>query len=371
MGRTSKRADGLREKKVMINGKRYSIYAKTELEMLQKIEEKRQEIEHASFKVVKDMTVREYADRWIENRRNAVTSTTIRSHQIKLKRICKTEIDRAGHLFGDLMLTEVEPDHVRELQHRLERDGFHSSTVNTSVSEIRSVFKDAVVDRIITFNPAAGIKPIKRTEEEARDKNHRALSDEEIKTFFEAAKGTWYYDLYVFLIQTGCRVGEAGALMYDDVSDGIVSIKRSVTRSEYGDYEIGRTAKTKSGIRDIPLNELAKEALEEQKRFNFESLGEEAANKDPRYFRNTKGGVVGCHPVNVAIRTICKKTGIENFSTHAFRHTFATRAIMSGMMPKTLQEILGHSDINLTMNLYSHVMPSTKIEEMGNVHIEI
>ena len=59
------------------------------------------------------------------------------------------------------------------------------------------------------------------------------------------------------------------------------------------------------------------------------------------------------------------------FSTHAFRHTFATRATESGMMPKTLQDILGHADINMTMNLYSHVMDETKIKEMGRVHIKL
>ena len=69
------------------------------------------------------------------------------------------------------------------------------------------------------------------------------------------------------------------------------------------------------------------------------------------------------------IANICKKCGVERFTAHALRATFATRAIESGMNPKTLQEILGHSDIKVTMNIYAHVMDTTKTAEMQNVKV--
>lgn len=61
--------------------------------------------------------------------------------------------------------------------------------------------------------------------------------------------------------------------------------------------------------------------------------------------------------------------GIERFTAHAFRDTFATRAVESGMQAKTLQEILGHADIGITMNLYAHVMEDTKRRQMAAVHV--
>ena len=64
------------------------------------------------------------------------------------------------------------------------------------------------------------------------------------------------------------------------------------------------------------------------------------------------------------IRKIAAKAGIETFSMHTFRHTFATRCIEAGMKPKTLQQILGHSNINITMNLYVHVTDDEKKREM-------
>ena len=89
----------------------------------------------------------------IENRKNSILSTTIRSHQNFLKRICDIKIDYRGHRFGDLKLREVEPDHVREVQRRLEKQGLYSTTINATISEIRSVFKEAVIDRIVDYNP--------------------------------------------------------------------------------------------------------------------------------------------------------------------------------------------------------------------------
>ena len=196
------------------------------------------------------------------------------------------------------------------------------------------------------------------------------MTDDEIHRFFEAAEGVWYYNLFVVMIQTGCRAGEACALMYEDVGEEFLSIKRTVTRNEDGNYVIGSTAKTKAGVREIPLNDTIREVLADQREFN-EKNHMNKDEGDTLYFHNSRGGVTSAHHINETIEVICRDNGIEPFSTHAFRHTFATRAIESGMMPKTLQDILGHADINMTMNLYSHVMDETKIKEMGRVHISL
>ena len=76
-------------------------------------------------------------------------------------------------------------------------------------------------------------------------------------------------------------------------------------------------------------------------------------------------------PINREIGRICKRTGIEKFQLHALRATFATRCIESGMNPRTLQEILGHADFGLTMNLYGHVVDDTKRKAMQELSIAI
>ena len=72
---------------------------------------------------------------------------------------------------------------------------------------------------------------------------------------------------------------------------------------------------------------------------------------------------------DASIDLVCRRLKMERITSHAFRDTFATRAIESGMNPKTLQSILGHASIKMTMDLYAHVMEDTKIEEMQKVSV--
>ena len=67
---------------------------------------------------------------------------------------------------------------------------------------------------------------------------------------------------------------------------------------------------------------------------------------------------------NKILKKLCDKAGIKKFSMHTLRHTFATRCIESGMKPKTLQNILGHANISMTMDLYVHVTEDEKEKEM-------
>ena len=77
-----------------------------------------------------------------------------------------------------------------------------------------------------------------------------------------------------------------------------------------------------------------------------------------------KGELVKNSTYDTALFKICDKVGIKRFSMHVLRHTFATRYIGAGMMPKTLQKILGHSNIGITMNLYVHITEDEKHKEI-------
>ena len=81
-------------------------------------------------------------------------------------------------------------------------------------------------------------------------------------------------------------------------------------------------------------------------------------------FLNRKGTPTKNSTYDAHLNKLTEKAGIANFSMHTLRHTFATRCIEAGMRPKTLQNILGHSSINITMNLYVHVTDEASKEEM-------
>ncbi len=372
MAKTPKRRDGRKEKKVTINGVRYSVYGRTEQELMENILRKREELEEAAFKPGKELTLDEYVIRFIDNRRDTVKSTTVRSYKMKLKKLCECKVGPGAPKLGKLKLAAIEADHIRAVQRKLKKDGLNSNSINGMVVILKTVFKEAMYDRLLKYNPVDGVRPLRKDSERATDTIHRALTETETKRFFEVArKESRYYELYRFLINTGCRVGEAGALKYDDVKDGFIVINKTITRNGDGENVIGDTTKTKAGERRIPMTPVAKEALDNQKRYNFESQGAEAFKKERVFFWNARGGYIDAAHVGQDVKRMCRLCGVEKFTPHAFRDTFATRCIESGMTMKTLQEILGHSDISMTMNLYAHCMEETKVKEMANVNIAL
>lgn len=358
---------GLYRSRFTVNGKRYSVTAPSVRECRELEALKRQEIEECSYKTGENISLDAYFDRWIEAKQGTVKETTLRANNMMYATISKTEIDKAGTHFGELKIKAIEVQNVRDLQKTIAET--HSTrTTNDTISLLKSILQSAVmIDRIIEYNPAAPVKALKRTEPQARDNIHRALTREETRTFLSHAEDSWYYNLYVFLLATGCRIGEAGALEVCDIRKKSITISRTVTRTASGGYKIGDDTKTAAGRREIPITDEARRAIEQQ-RFITEQLFGELENLTDTIFRSPRGNVLKSSPVNEDIKRICEMAGLKYFGVHAFRDTFATRCVESGMQPKTLQTIMGHSDISMTMNLYAHCMPETQQEQLKAVN---
>ena len=123
-------------------------------------------------------------------------------------------------------------------------------------------------------------------------------------------------------------------------------------------------------MRDIPVTPEIMSIIETQRKINREYSN--VVSIAEYVFHLPEGTPISRERVQSEIDRVLKKineTGdhIERFTSHCFRHTFATRAIEAGMQPQTLKTILGHSSLSMTMDLYSHVLPNTKAEEMQKV----
>lgn len=350
-----------------MNGKRCAVYGASVKEVKEKEIKKRQEIEEGSYKTGGNINLDDYFERWIEAKEGTAKETTLRANRMMYRAISKVEIDKTGAHFGELKIKAIEVQNVRDLQKTIAET--HSTrTTNDTISLLKSILQSAVmIDRIIEYNPAAPVKALKRTEPQARDNIHRALTREETRTFLSHAEDSWYYNLYVFLLATGCRIGEAGALEVCDIRKKSITISRTVTRTASGGYKIGDDTKTAAGRREIPITDEARRAIEQQ-RFITEQLFGKLENLTDTIFRSPRGNVLKSSPVNEDIKRICEMAGLKYFGVHAFRDTFATRCVESGMQPKTLQTIMGHSDISMTMNLYAHCMPETQQEQLKAVN---
>ena len=374
----TKTKDGRKQITFMFSGKRYYCYGRTLKEAEEKAREKRRNLEEGRYKKGKELSLDEYHERWAAARYGTVREATIRKQSFEYAAAANIIIDSAGTRFGDLKITEIEVQNIRDLQRGLQKQippkykqTRNTNGINGIMALIKHILNDAVNERIIDFNPARAVKPLKRTEKEARETNHRALTHEETRAFFEAAAGSWYYDAFRFMIYSGCRCGEVGALTTADISGDRIMICRTLTKNDCGVYVVGDTAKTKKGVREIPLTDDLREVIEHQKAINRMINGEKVIGFNEHLFTSPRGNLINVASLNKELGRIARKAGIEHFTAHAFRDTFATRAIESGMKPKTLQEILGHANIGITMNLYAHVMEETKVKEMRAVRVVI
>ena len=351
-----KRSDGLYSYRFTVDGKRYAVYGSTMKECRQKELEKREQIEKTkagTYKKGKDLTASEYIKRWLDNREGKVVQATIRTYKRLTNRMIGQPIDRAGHRFGNLKLSDIETENVRELQKSLLKDGLSTRTVNDSLSLLKHILETAVNERIIDWNPAKAVERLKRKEEPARNTIHRALTREEVNKFLEAAADSWYYQLYVFLLNTGLRIGEASALSVGDITKNYINVHRTVTRTEIG-YTIAEQTKTDAGRRKIDTRPEAWQAAREQRAINEAINGGKVTAINRPVFTLPKGGIIRPDRVNSDIKRICNQAGIEYFTCHAFRATFTSRCIAAGVPVKILMEILGHTDVQMTLGLYGH-----------------
>lgn len=360
------RTDGNYEIRFTLKGKRYSVYASTVAECRDKEIELREQIKSGLYIENRNITLDKYYEEWKAARKGIVKGNTALGAESRYKNHIKP-------VLGSRKLNEIERREIVKLQNDLAKQQ-KSSSVNAIIVQLKAILNDAVRDGIISRNPAAGIKLLKDVEKAAAETYHRALTEEEQTQFMNEAKSEWLYELLALLLCTGMRVGEATALTWQDIDYkcNVIHVTKTISRTADGAYTVG-TPKSKSGIRDIPLNDAIKSILKSQKDKQGLMHGNIIQLTQP-VFENLYGGMVYNASVNKSITDTLKRINkdrviIDHFSAHALRDTFATRYIEQGGSPQVLKTILGHNSLAMTMDLYSHVLPNTKQKEMDSIKI--
>ena len=187
-----------------------------------------------------------------------------------------------------------------------------------------------------------------------------------------------YYNLFVLALETGMRIGELMALTWNDVDfeNRLIYVKYTLCYfSKDGKYKFElHKPKTKKSKRTIPLTERAVRALKSQliqKKEIVLKRREPMVGYEDLVFVTKNNCPTQQFIVGACLREIIKKIekhenlDFKEITPHSLRHIFATRCIESGMNPKTLQVILGHAKLQMTMDLYCHVTDETSYEEMA------
>jgi len=367
-----KRQDGRRMRSFRYEGKRYYVYGKNNAELSEAEARKRAELE-AGTELRTNPTLDEYYKHFTEVRRKSVKESTIRGQAFQYASVAGLTIDGNSKKVGELKIRDITPKDMQYVQLALTDKGYTTETVNNIMAHVKHVFNAAVKDETIDKNPCSCIRNLQRIEAPARETIHRALSEKETEEFFRAVneRNSFYKYVFAFMLQTGMRVGEVGALTSFDIDEkeGVIHVKKTVSRDQVNAYILSDTTKTKSGKRDIPLTPGILEVVKEQRNLNRMMF---FSNLPETLFPSPEGALLRDYSVDREIGRCCKLAGIDRITSHAFRATFATRFIEQRPEDfKALSEILGHKNVNITLDLYTHVMNERKSEAMNAVNFKM
>ncbi|MBR1955003.1 MAG: site-specific integrase [Clostridia bacterium] len=311
-----KRPDGRYWARYYKDGKQCCVYGRTVDECLSALKQALAGKPKKQKEPSKQMTLAEWLEKWLELYKvGKVKASTLEQMRRYLRDISTKIATKAVKKITAIDLQEflngVERPRKREKLYTFLKDAFTRATKT----------------KVIADNPFDAIdKP--RHEK----KQSRALTHEEETRFVDACQQSNYGALYLLCLYQGLRLGEALALTYEDINFDEMTLTINKSIDSLGKLT---TPKTATSNRTIPLFK--------------RSLAVLRRDTTGKVFPYTRKGY------QVAMLRICKKLNLPGVSVHTLRHTFATRCSEAGIAAKTVQKWLGHSSINMTLNVYTHV----------------
>jgi integrase len=278
-----------------------------------------------------NMTVGAYLDRWLDAVRGTVRNRTWQRNEEIVRIHLKPTL-------GGIKLDKLDALRVQSLYRTKLDSGLSPRTVQIIHTTLHKALKQAMRWLLIPRNVTEAVDPPRPTAKEIRP-----LSVKQVKGLLGAAKGDRWEALYVLAVSTGLRQGELLGLKWEDVElqAGKVRVRRTIFN---GEVNAPKTAQSKRSVR---LTKEATRVLKDQPR-----VGEWV-------FSTRVGTSLSTHNLtNRSWKPLLKKAGLpESTRFHDLRHTCATLLLTKGVHPKIVQEMLGHSSITITLDLYSHVLP--------------
>ncbi len=271
-----------------------------------------------------------------------------------------------GSPIGKMKLKDLRAANIQAYYNALLEKDISISTLHTINKFLKTCLNEAVKQNYIPQNYCNSVKLPKETKTESYD----VFTLEEQEKFLQAIKGHKYELAFKLNLGTGLRLGELLALKWTDIDfiNNTVSVNKSIKRVTFVDKDgnrenkiIEQTPKTKTSYRTVPIPENIMKELKTymKKQYRFKK-DNEFYNDNDYIFCDEFGNPLDPKLLPRNFKSILKKAGLREIKYHSLRHTYATRLFEAGVPIKTVQALLGHSDISTTMNIYTHVMPEQK-----------
>lgn len=298
-------------------------------------------------------TFGDYLNDWLKNSaRQKWSDRTYRDYTYYIDRHVRPSL-------GLKKLSSLQPLDVQELYTEMAAKGLSPRTIQIVHNIINSALKQGVKWQLLSRNPAQYVDRPKLVRREMM-----ALSPEDVMKFLKAAQGDRYYLLFSLGLDTGARPSELLALQWKDIDfeQGMVTIQRSLDYPEYeGEFQFIEP-KTSKSRRQIKIASTSVSNLKEHRRIQSEQrlkVGPQWNNFD-LVFSTSEGKPIQRRTIlRRHLRPILKKAELPaELNLYSLRHSCATLLLSAGVNPKIVSERLGHASIVLTLDTYSHVLPS-------------
>ena len=278
---------------------------------------------------------------------------------------------------GTRSIDGIKTSDVKEWILRMKKNGYAYQTISNYKRALSAAFHIAIQDDYVRKNPF-DFKIGDILENDRRVKEPLTEKQEEMLLTFIKNDKVYdkYYDAIVLLLRTGIRISELCGLTVSDIDfrNRLIDVNHQLLRNKEDGYYID-VPKTKSGKRKVPMSEeaflVSSHAVSVRKNARPIIIGQ---YRD-FVFLNQKGYPMTGALYDSVMKKIVKKYNknhepkLPPISPHLLRHTFCTRLASRNINPKSLQYIMGHSNINITLNLYAHASIETIKEEIKNLVI--
>ncbi len=354
-----------------LSGRKRTVYAVTLVELREKEKQIERDLQDGIDSSKGDMTLNQMFQIYMETKSDLRESTRYNYMGVWKNAIESTPL-------GNMKIAHIKQLHIRKFYSELVDKGLSANTIKLYHNLINPTLELAVDSDIIRKNPAKGCKRgIGGTK---RERESMTISEQEWMLDFikNTDKYSLYYPMIIFALSTGLRWADV------DMKENVVHIRQQLIYKNLGDgckFHI-QDLKTEAGRRDIPLTENARKSLIRQKELHL-LFGEAMKQQEVEgisdfVFTNTQGKPYAVNAVNFALDHIVKAYNqmegaqeakehrqpepLPHVSAHILRHTACTRLVESGLEPKVLQYIMGHANVSVTLDVYTH-LDFTKIQE--------
>ncbi|MCC8161248.1 MAG: site-specific integrase [Oscillospiraceae bacterium] len=301
-------------------------------------------------KVGGDVPLNIWFEHYIEIKEYQIKKRSV--SQIKMAFHNHIEPDHIEPVIGKKILFDITMNDIISVIKSLERKKLNPCTINNITTHMRAMFNFAYAEGSIARNP---MLTLKRLEKESNNKR-RPLTRTEISLLLTSAEkyDKSFHLILCILLYTGIRIGELCGLRWNDISEDFSSmqINESITDKVYEN-----TTKSKTSVRQIPLNGFLKQALKER----YESLPDEKRKPNDWIFLNRFGTSYTSTTLNKRLKYLKTHMREEehinidpDITMHYFRHTFTCAGLENGVSIKAMQELLGHANTRTLLEVYAH-----------------